>query len=409
MLIVGFAPVANASTSIGGRVGSNLTLTAADSPYELTSTLGIPRGVTLTVEKGVELIVLHPDVVFRSAGEVRLEGSSAENIIFTGRNASWESRGINTLWENAGNWEFPSLLSMKFVSAKNIRGVLTDLNQGQSIIIEDSVFTGEQGYKLSRPLWNWVTFCKVCSFERNTFQNLPGFRISDVTWWNQGRVAPDHTFRNNLFIGNSTTKMGWSTVGRFGEWIIADSIQSFQDNSFVDFTSPVIEQIDGSSTWNISGNYFGGKSISEAQSFVTEGLSFGAKIISVLDTPSPLTPILIPTSASQNGSVSGASALDVMQRTLANFQGSATGLTSQQRGQVKAAVEANPNAEKFICTGIRYYSQPTSVNIMVRKRAKAACDYAEQLNPSLSTWYQNKPTQARSYAGKVLLTIKSPK
>jgi len=96
------------------------------------------------------------------------------------------------------------------------------------------------------------------------------------------------------------------------------------------------------------------------------------------------------------------------QRTLATFSGSATGLTSQQMSQVKAAVEANPNAEKFICTGIRYYSQPMSVNIMVRKRAKAACEYAKELNPSLSTWYQNKPTKARSYAGKVLLTIKSP-
>jgi hypothetical protein len=96
------------------------------------------------------------------------------------------------------------------------------------------------------------------------------------------------------------------------------------------------------------------------------------------------------------------------QRTLATFSESATGLTSLQRGQVKAAVEANPNAEKFICTGIRYYSQPMSVNIMVRKRAKAACDYAKELNPSLSTWFQSKPTQARSYAGKVLLTIKSP-
>ena len=98
----------------------------------------------------------------------------------------------------------------------------------------------------------------------------------------------------------------------------------------------------------------------------------------------------------------------VYQKTLATFSSSATGLTSQQKAQVKATVEANPDAEKFICTGIRYYSQPMSVNIMVRKRAKAACDYAKQLNPALSTWYQNKPTQARSYAGKVLLTVKSP-
>jgi M6 family metalloprotease-like protein len=98
----------------------------------------------------------------------------------------------------------------------------------------------------------------------------------------------------------------------------------------------------------------------------------------------------------------------VYQKTLSAFSSSATTLTSQQKAQVKAAVEANPTAEKFICTGIRYYDQPMSVNITVRKRAKAACDYAKQLNPALSTWYQNKPTQARSYAGKVLLTVKSP-
>jgi M6 family metalloprotease-like protein len=99
----------------------------------------------------------------------------------------------------------------------------------------------------------------------------------------------------------------------------------------------------------------------------------------------------------------------VYQKTLATFSSSATTLTTQQKAQVKATVEANPTAEKFICTGIRYYDQPMSVNITVRKRAKASCEYAKQLNPALSTWFQNKPTKARSYAGKVLLTVKSPK
>jgi len=98
----------------------------------------------------------------------------------------------------------------------------------------------------------------------------------------------------------------------------------------------------------------------------------------------------------------------VYQKTLAAFSSSATNLSTQQKAQVRAAVEANPSAEKFICTGIRYFSQPMRVNIMVRKRAKSACEYAKQLNPNLSTWFQNKPTRARSYAGKVLLTVKSP-
>ena len=92
----------------------------------------------------------------------------------------------------------------------------------------------------------------------------------------------------------------------------------------------------------------------------------------------------------------------VYQKTLATYSGSATGLRSVQKAQVMVRVEANPNAAKFICTGIRYFDQPMSGKIMVRKRAKEACAYAKELNPELSTWYQNKPTQARSYAGKVL-------
>ena len=96
------------------------------------------------------------------------------------------------------------------------------------------------------------------------------------------------------------------------------------------------------------------------------------------------------------------------QKTLSVFSGSTTTLTSVLRAEVKQAVDANPYAEKFICTGIRLEGQPMSLNIVVRKRAKAACDYAKQLNPALSTWFQNKPTKAASYNGKVLLTMKVP-
>lgn len=99
--------------------------------------------------------------------------------------------------------------------------------------------------------------------------------------------------------------------------------------------------------------------------------------------------------------------LSVYQKTLASYSGGTTSLSSLQKSQIRATLEKAPLAEKFICTGIRYYDQPMSINIMVRKRAKQACEYAKQLNPELSIWFQNKPTEARSYAGKVLLTVKS--
>ena len=116
---------------------------------------------------------------------------------------------------------------------------------------------------------------------------------------------------------------------------------------------------------------------------------------------------LVSADAPQNSPVAGKSVV-LGQRTLATFPGTARALSSTQRNQVASAVASFSGAGKFICTGIRLNGQPQSVNILVRARAKAACDYAKSLNPDLSTWVQSKPTTARSFAGKVLLTIKSP-
>jgi hypothetical protein len=98
---------------------------------------------------------------------------------------------------------------------------------------------------------------------------------------------------------------------------------------------------------------------------------------------------------------------EVFQKTLSHFSGSATALNTFQKSQIKSAVDSNPTAEKFICTGIRFESAPMSENIIVRARAKAACDYAKLLNPALSTYFQNKPSKSKSYSGKVLLTLKN--
>jgi hypothetical protein len=75
-------------------------------------------------------------------------------------------------------------------------------------------------------------------------------------------------------------------------------------------------------------------------------------------------------------------------------------------------VEEHDSADKFICTGIRREGGTRAENIMVRVRAKAACEYAKSLNPQLSTWYQSKVTKAPSFVGRVLLVargVKEPK
>tara|TARA_B110000503_G_scaffold55570_1_gene89225 strand:- start:66 stop:476 length:411 start_codon:yes stop_codon:yes gene_type:complete len=96
------------------------------------------------------------------------------------------------------------------------------------------------------------------------------------------------------------------------------------------------------------------------------------------------------------------------QKTLTDAVGRAILLNDIQKAEIEAVVKENPRAEKFICTGIRLAGTSDRMNLVVRKRAKEACDYAKQLNPKLSTWYQSKTTTARSYNGRVLLVLKTP-
>jgi len=96
------------------------------------------------------------------------------------------------------------------------------------------------------------------------------------------------------------------------------------------------------------------------------------------------------------------------QKTLTDAVGRAIFLSDTQKAEIEAVVKENPRAEKFICTGIRLVGTSDRMNLVVRKRAKEACDYAKQLDPTLSTWYQSKTTKARSYNGRVLLVLKTP-
>jgi hypothetical protein len=91
-------------------------------------------------------------------------------------------------------------------------------------------------------------------------------------------------------------------------------------------------------------------------------------------------------------------------KTLTNFTSSS--LSAKQKAEIRSVLAKSEGNTKFICTGIRYVSQPMSENIKVRARAKAACEYAKSINPNFSYWYQTKTTQARSYNGKVMVVSK---
>lgn len=70
-------------TSIGGTISSSTTLTAAQSPYTITSTLTVTSGATLTIEPGVTLRANGNVEVALSNGSLDAQGTAAAPILFT--------------------------------------------------------------------------------------------------------------------------------------------------------------------------------------------------------------------------------------------------------------------------------------------------------------------------------------
>lgn len=82
-------------------------------------------------------------------------------------------------------------------------------------------------------------------------------------------------------------------------------------------------------------------------------------------------------------------------------------LSLAQKAQVKMSLNRYIEANKFICTGIWLEGATLKEKIEARRNAKQACDYAKSIDPTLSYWYQTKPTKAPAYKNTVLITMKA--
>lgn len=92
-------------------------------------------------------------------------------------------------------------------------------------------------------------------------------------------------------------------------------------------------------------------------------------------------------------------------RTLGNKEVSSQ-LSGAHRTSIANFVADSP--ERLICTSIIGKNTSKTQAITLRKRAKAICDYAKKLKPSLSIWVQSKTTDNSNAIGMQLLTKKIP-
>lgn len=115
---------ATAQTNVGGPIFSNTTWTASGSPYQLTSSIIVGAGATLTIQPGVEVrfsstgrILIVGDASL-GAGALVARGSAAQPIRFTstaGNPGSWDAilfadRAIDAQLDVNGDWVSGSIL-----------------------------------------------------------------------------------------------------------------------------------------------------------------------------------------------------------------------------------------------------------------------------------------------------------
>jgi M6 family metalloprotease-like protein len=97
------------------------------------------------------------------------------------------------------------------------------------------------------------------------------------------------------------------------------------------------------------------------------------------------------------------------QKTLTSFAGSSSTLSSKQRSEIKVLVDGSPDADAVVCTGLTLKGASRSVITTARSRAKASCDYAKRLRPALSSTVLTRTTSVRTNAGKVSISVRTPK
>jgi len=228
------------TTKVGGIINEDTTWTEEDSPYEITKTVQIPHGVTLTIEPGVIIHAESVGAMFLLNGKIHARGTPEEKIVFDGggRNSFFSAQNRNPYTEAAfGDFEYCIIRNGGPFWPSDGRGYFWLRHSELSNLYGES--------------WIWYEH-EDLYMEYNRFTEFGGFRINNSNRiFNPSLPPATIHIRYNLFNGKSSDYLIFNEVSSGGSTVVSY-------NSFINVTGIVLRQGNYTSP-NVSAphNYWG--------------------------------------------------------------------------------------------------------------------------------------------------------
>ena len=326
MLFVTFPSVLAQGAQVsftGGRVQEGTTLTKANGPYLITSTIEIPSGVTLTIEPGVQIDVRSQVNLFWVQGKLVIRGSKESPVRIDGS-------ALNYFYlKGARTAEIDAKYLLIYGSDEGSIIPATGYEQNASLNFEDCEFINIPGF-------NYIWYPNAANFSRNVFWKTAGFSIGT----NNAAVI----FKNNLFLDDPIK------VEENSYWVDVwngSTLVNLSGNEFRDLTKNALV---GKVSFSAKGNYWAGIEPSMIQRYIldnNDSLNFSG----IVDSTGQLTlpPVEVPKYSSlvkefqiKEDEAKAAAELKAKQEAEAK---AAAELKAKQEAEAKAAAELKAKQE----------------------------------------------------------------
>ena len=244
-------PYVNAPKTAGGLISENLRFTKANSPYTLTSTLQIPKELSVIVDAGVEIIYDGP----RYGTKGSAISQDREAMFYVHGNIDFKGTNVNQI-KLSGEPRYYFLVE----GAKDNANILVNevIFQGGYGLVYGSgsyaYFSLKNSIISDVPTYQYIWYpTKPLVIEGNIFKNSGGMSIGfDGRPSSKRPNTPQVTVRNNLFIGPSTTDY-WVE-----NWVAYGSTLYVTGNAFTEgpYTAVSVKKGYDNVSVDASGNYW---------------------------------------------------------------------------------------------------------------------------------------------------------